>query len=270
MSYPPQGYPQQGQPPSGPPQGYPSQGYSQPTPPPPPAQPYGYGPQGQQPPPGPYGQPAYGPPGPGPQGYGPQGYGPQGYGPQGYGPGAPQPPRSNNTLWFVLLGVAALALIGLVVWLVVGRGGPSAPSTPVIQTTPQSQPGQSTPADPEPQPQPPVGGKDLSNPKFPDQLIGFNRNASIPVEQEGIDGKAAVYQQGDELGENFSLVVTPAADSPVPPGAKQVGNSLCSSDVGVMCYSQQGSHTVVAFSLTTEKLTAEDISRAIDEFLAAQ
>lgn len=245
MSYPPQGPPQG-------PQGYPQQGYPQSMPTPgPPQGPHGYG--------------------PGPQGYGqaPQGYG--GYPQQGYGQSG-QPQKPNNMIWFVILGVAALAFIGFVVWMLVGRGPTATPSTPPPNSPAQTEPADpdpTTPApDPEPEPQP-NPGVDLSNPKFPDSILGGKKMNAPEDMGEGVKGAAWQLPGDGDLPESVTILVGPAEGAP-PQGGEKIGDYSCSGDLGPTCVIVSGKHSVVAFSLASETLTTKDMAKALDEFFAAQ
>lgn len=141
-----------------------------------------YGPQGgqfggQQGQPGQFGRPGQG----GPQGgqYGPQGgqYGPQGgqygggggyppggapYGPQGGGYGGGMPPRQSQTKVSTLLivGIIGALLIGVVGWLVLGRGGGDTPPPPGPPSTSTAPPTTTT----SPPPTSPSPGGDTTSP----------------------------------------------------------------------------------------------------------
>lgn len=86
---------------------------------------------GQQP----YGRPPYGPPTYGPPPYGPPPYGP----PPWLQPGmpGPQPPKSNRTVLLALVAgaVVVLAVVGVALWLTLGRGGVSRLADSAVRAT---------------------------------------------------------------------------------------------------------------------------------------
>lgn len=221
----------------------------------------------------------------------PQQFPPPSYGPPG-GPGSPAPrPRTATTVWWVIIAVAALTLVGVIIWAIVGGSG-TGPATPPTATTPAAAPTSTAPGPGTEQPagpstEPATGGadwgawppanveslKDLSGAVMPPALSGFELSSALALETN-ITGQyddlvsfrtfsAEVYLSAD-----IYALWTSDLDDPV-----YVGDALCSwgaSDFGTdaTCI-MAGQDQVLRLSTLGEDIGLEELAALAQELYGA-
>lgn len=161
-----------------------------------------------------------------------QPYGQQQWGaqqPQQQWAGGPSQPRQSNTLWWVLIGIAAAGLIAIVVWVVLAQAGNSEQPEPVPATTSSDTeaPGGEEPGGQEPGGA--QGSRDLSDPAFPDSVGGLQKTA----EDEFPEGVLVGYE-GDGTVVSASVAYDNSAYDDAIAGDlddhERIGNADCGYD----------------------------------------
>lgn len=134
-----------------------------------------------------------------PQGAGPgQGFQQPGHQQQPWG-GQPPASRPNNTVWWVVIGLAAVALVGILLHALLG-GGDDGPATP-------GQPPATVPATPsggdetvgggeEPGPGTDPGSVSVAGATMPDTLGGYTKASEEAYEDQGV---LASYEGADQV-----------------------------------------------------------------------
>lgn len=197
-------------------------------------------------------------------------------GPYQTGPGGPPtPPRRSNAVWWVVIAVAALVLVGAVAWALLRSDTPEPTPTPTFfESTPTAattDPG--TGADEDWGPFPPANPdalRDLSDPEFPETLGEFT------LESANVDfasGLATYVHEDDAASLSVWLIFTTVDYAGMVAEIEDpahVGNAVCGSVVdeaisyeGVSCVmAGQGETLEVG---TMDDITIEELSALVEE-----